>query len=111
MFIHGWRAVYKARHDDRLVTDGQYRFVRHPQYTGLFLALFGEGVIHWPTIFSVVLFPVIVLAYYLLARKEERGMIRKFGDEYRAYMRNVPMLLPRPGRWKDLAKKSQQPRS
>ena len=73
MFIHGWRAVYKARHDDRLVTDGQYRFVRHPQYTGLFLALFGEGVIHWPTIFSVVLFPVIVLAYYLLARKEERG--------------------------------------
>lgn len=111
MFIHGWRAVYKARHDGRLVTDGLYRFVRHPQYTGLFLALFGEGVIHWPTIFSAVLFPVIVLAYYLLARKEERDMIRKFGDEYRVYMRKVPMLLPRPGRWKELAKKSQQPRS
>lgn len=111
MFIHGSRAVYKARHDNRLVTDGLYRFVWHPQYTGLFLALFGEGVIHWPTIFSVVLFPVLVLAYYLLARKEEREMIRKFGDKYRAYMRRVPMLLPSPGRWKELAKKSQQPRT
>ena len=48
----GMGAVYKARHDERLVTDGLYRFVRHPQYTGLFLALFGEGVIHWPTICS-----------------------------------------------------------
>ncbi|WP_211215029.1 hypothetical protein [Novosphingopyxis baekryungensis] len=36
MFIHGWRAVYKARHDNRLVTDGLYRFVRHPRIPDCF---------------------------------------------------------------------------
>ena len=108
MFIHGWREVYRARKENRLVTGGLYRFVRHPQYTGLFLALFGEGVVHWPTIFSVGLLPLIVLAYYFLARKEERDMLRIFGDEYREYMKNVPMFIPRRGRWKELAVRSQQ---
>ncbi|WP_407675131.1 methyltransferase family protein [Pelagerythrobacter marinus] len=111
MFIHGWRAVYKARRESRLVTEGLYRFVRHPQYIGLFLALFGEGVVHWPTIFSVGLFPVIVLAYYFLARKEEGEMIRKFGEEYRRYMRRVPMLVPHPRRWNEMAQNSQQPKT
>ena len=99
IFIKGWREVYRARKDNRLVTGGLYRLVRHPQYTGLFLALFGEGIVHWPTIFSVALFPVIVLAYYFLARKEERDMVGRFGEEYRAYQRRVPMFVPRWGEW------------
>lgn len=110
MFIHSWREVYRARKDNRLVTGGLYRFVRHPQYAGLLLALFGEGIVHWPTIFSVALFPVIVLAYYFLARKEERDMVRIFSDEYREYMRRVPLFVPRRGRWKELAVRSQQQR-
>jgi protein-S-isoprenylcysteine O-methyltransferase Ste14 len=108
MFIHGWREVYRARRDDRLVTGGLYRFVRHPQYTGLFIALFGEGVVHWPTIFSVGLLPAIILAYYFLARKEERDMIRHFGDRYREYMSRVPMFIPRWGQWRRLAGESQR---
>lgn len=108
MFIHGWREVYRARQEDRLVTGGLYRFVRHPQYTGLFTALFGEGVVHWPTIFSVGLLPLIILAYYFLARKEERDMIRQFGDRYREYMSRVPMFIPRWGQWRRLAGESQR---
>ncbi len=91
----GWRTIHRVRREGRLATDGVYARVRHPQYTGLFLIVFGEGVVHWPTIVSVVAFPVIVAAYTLLARKEEREMIRTFGDEYRAYQRRVPMLIPR----------------
>ena len=53
IFFQGWRQVHRARQQNTLVTDGLYRFVRHPQYTGLFIALFGEGVVHWPTLFSV----------------------------------------------------------
>lgn len=108
MFIHGWREVHRAREENRMVRDGLYRFVRHPQYTGLFIALFGEGVVHWPTIFSVALLPVIILAYYLLARKEERDMIAIFGDDYRAYIDLVPMFVPRWGRWRELARASQR---
>lgn len=107
LFIKGWKEVYKARKENRLVTTGLYRFVRHPQYTGLFIALFGEGVIHWPTIFSISLLPLIVIAYYFLARKEEREMLRQFGDAYRIYQNQVPMFLPRWGEWKAMKKSSQ----
>jgi protein-S-isoprenylcysteine O-methyltransferase Ste14 len=102
LLIEGWRQVYRARRENRLVSSGLYAFVRHPQYLGLFIALFGEGVVHWPTLFSVGLFPVIVVAYYLLARKEERTMLVKFGEEYRTYMRQVPMFIPRWGQWRRL---------
>ena len=107
LFIKGWREVYRARQEDRLVTTGLYKFVRHPQYTGLFIALFGEGIIHWPTIFSISLLPVIMVAYYFLARKEEREMLRKFGDDYRVYQAKVPMFFPRWGQWKAMKKSSQ----
>jgi len=103
IFLEGWRELHRARKEDRLVTDGLYRFVRHPQYTGLFIALFGEGIVHWPTIFSIVLFPIIVLAYYLLARSEERKVEEEFGEEYRDYRRRVPMLIPRWGQWRAMA--------
>ena len=110
MFAAGWREAYRARKENRLATGGPYRFVRHPQYAGLFIALFGEGVVHWPTIFSVGLLPPIILAYYFLARKEERDMIGRLGDRYRQYMSRVPMFIPSWGRWRQLARESQRPR-
>ncbi len=91
----GWRRIHRGRRETRLVTDGVYARVRHPQYTGLFLIVFGEGIVHWPTIVSVAAFPVIVIAYTMLARKEERKMLEQFGDEYREYQRRVPMFIPR----------------
>jgi len=106
LLVQGWREVYRAHKQKRLATDGLYGVVRHPQYTGLFIALFGEGVVHWPTLFSVGLFPLIVLAYVLLARREERRMIEEFGEPYRAYQRRVPMFIPRPGQWRRLVDRS-----
>ena len=106
LFIQGWRELYRAFKQGRLATTGLYSMVRHPQYTGLFIGLFGEGIVHWPTIFSVGLFPVIVLAYSMLARSEEKRMIGQFGDEYIAYQQQVPMFLPRAGQWRQLAGRS-----
>ena len=100
----GWRELYRARQENRLVTDRLYGLVRHPQYTGLFIALFGEGIVHWPTVFSVALFPVIVFAYAMLARSEERKMMKQFGGEYRAYQKRVPMFIPRRGHWRDMTR-------
>ncbi len=99
IFMEGWRELHAARKEDRLIKDRLYGLVRHPQYTGLFIAIFGEGIVHWPTIFSVALFPIIVLAYYLLARSEERKVEAQFGDEYREYRKRVPMFIPRWGQW------------
>jgi len=100
LFFQGWRQVYKAREEKKLVTDGLYAFARHPQYTGLFIALFGEGVVHWPTLFSVGLLPVIVFIYYRLSKREERAVIAEFGDEYIAYQKKVPMFFPNKSQWK-----------
>lgn len=95
LVVEGWRTIHRARREDRLATEGVYAKIRHPQYTGLFLIIFGEGVVHWPTVISVAAFPVIVAAYVLLARKEERLVLERFGDRYLQYRRRVPMFIPR----------------
>lgn len=107
LFAEGWRELYRAHQENRLATAGLYGLVRHPQYTGLFLGLFGEGVVHWPTIFSVTLFPAIVIAYTLLAYREEHRMLERFGEQYRNYRRHVPMFFPIKGRWRQLVEDSQ----
>lgn len=102
LVIRGWRQLYRAAKAGRLVTDGAYALVRHPQYLGLLMAVFGEGVVHWPTLFSLAAFPVIAIAYVLLARREERQMIEEHGAAYVNYRRRVPMLIPGAGAWRAL---------
>jgi len=108
IFIQGWRELFRAREQGQLATTRLYGLVRHPQYTGLFIGLFGEGVVHWPTLFSVALFPVIVLAYVLLARSEEKRVIEQFGEEYRIYRLSVPMFFPGKGHWRQLIRFSRK---
>jgi protein-S-isoprenylcysteine O-methyltransferase Ste14 len=92
MIIKGWIKVYFSGH--QLLTDGIYGVVRHPQYTGIFLAIFGQ-LVHWPTIPTLALAPAIVFAYVHLARHEEARLIERFGDAYLSYRQQVPMFLPR----------------
>ncbi|MCA9458562.1 MAG: isoprenylcysteine carboxylmethyltransferase family protein [Nitrospira sp.] len=99
LLIEGWREVYQATQAERLATTGLYGLVRHPQYTGIFLALFGQ-LIHWPTIPTVVLFPIVVWAYYRLANREENEMIENFGAAYRNYQDSIPMFFPHMANWK-----------
>ena len=101
LVVKGWRQLYAARYSKVLATDRLYSVVRHPQYLGLFLILFGEGVVHWPTVFSVSLFPIIVLAYVLLARSEEKRMLEEFGEQYRTYKQLVPGFVPHWDRSRD----------
>ena len=107
LIVRGWQQIYEVRKEDRLVTHSVYRYIRHPQYTGIYLAIFGQ-LIHWPTIPTLVLFPVIVAAYYTLARKEEKVMTGKFGDEYRAYANKVPMFFPGREKIMDLFKRDKE---
>lgn len=99
LLIRGWATVYRASREGRMAQEGPYGVVRHPQYAGILLAVFGQ-VVHWPTLITVALFPLIVLVYVRLARKEERDMIRRFGKAYEDYMHRVPMFLPGRGQWR-----------
>lgn len=94
LLFKGRKQVYQARKEDRLVTTGLYQYMRHTQYTGILLALIGQ-LIHWPTILTLLIFPVIVVAYYHLARREEKVLTQRFGSEYELYRKRVPMFFPR----------------
>ncbi len=98
LIIKGWVKVYFGTMKDSLATDGVYQIVRHPQYLGVFLVVLGQ-IIDWPTIPTLLMSPFIVWAFVSLARNDEVKMIEKFGDEYRAYQRKVPMLLPNIEYW------------
>lgn len=111
IFIQGWRQLYRAKEEGRMAKDGLYGLVRHPQYTGLFIGLFGEGVIHWPTMFSIGLFPVIVIAYVWLAYKEEKIVIKEFGQEYLDYKNRVPAFFPIQSNWKVFMRGNRQPKT
>lgn len=88
-----WNVLYQAQQKHVLATTGPYARVRHPQYVGFVLIMFGF-LIQWPTILTVAMFPILVVMYVLLARSEEREALRVFGEDYRRYMARVPAFAP-----------------
>lgn len=91
LVVLGWRRIHAA---PGLVTDGIYARVRHPQYTGLFLFTLG-WLLHWPTILTLLLWPILAVAYVRLAGREEEALRTRFGDAYAAYAEATPRFLPR----------------
>ena len=87
----GWNRIYKAKNN--LVTSGIYSYTRHPQYLGLMMITL--GLLSWVlTIITLLMWPVLCVMYYVLAKREEKEMINKFGDEYMEYKRRVNMFVP-----------------
>ncbi|MDW7777273.1 MAG: methyltransferase [Methanosarcinales archaeon] len=89
LIILGWKKIHKAQ---GLVTDGIYRYSRHPQYLGILLITSGF-IIQWPTILTVIMWPVLVIMYIRLAKNEEKEMEEKFGEEFQKYKNETAMLL------------------
>lgn len=92
----GWKALYEAQQRRALATSGIYSYVRHPQYVGFILVMFGF-LLQWPTLLTIAMFPVLVFMYVRLARIEEREALAEFGTEYERYMRQVRAFIPRFG--------------
>ena len=88
-----WRVLYRARRAHHLATAGPYARLRHPQYAGFVLIMFGF-LMQWPTLVTLVMFPILVTMYVLLAKREERDAEAEFGDEYRHYAAGVPAFFP-----------------
>lgn len=89
-----WSVLYAAQRKRGLATTGPYSYVRHPQYVGFILVMFGF-LLQWPTLLTLAMFPVLVWMYVRLARSEEQDAIGEFGEAYRQYAQSVPAFLPR----------------
>jgi protein-S-isoprenylcysteine O-methyltransferase Ste14 len=92
-----WRVLYEAQQRRKLATGGAYAYVRHPQYIGFILIMFGF-LLQWPTLLTLAMFPVLVGMYVHLAHQEEREVLAEFGAEYERYAASTPAWLPRLGR-------------
>ncbi|MFA7281240.1 MAG: isoprenylcysteine carboxylmethyltransferase family protein [Sterolibacterium sp.] len=92
-----WKVLYRAQRRHQLAIDGPYAHVRHPQYLAFVLIMFGF-LLQWPTLVTVVMFPVLVVVYARLARREETEAVAQFGRDYEDYRRQTPAFIPRLGK-------------
>jgi protein-S-isoprenylcysteine O-methyltransferase Ste14 len=91
---NAWRVLHAAQRSHALATTGPYARVRHPQYAGFILVLTGF-LLQWPTLLTLVMFPVMVTMYVRLARREEHEAAAEFGDVFRRYADQTPAFIPR----------------
>jgi len=91
-----WDVLYKAQKNHKMATTGPYARVRHPQYDAFILVMLGL-LVQWPTILTLIMFPILVWRYKKLAKIEEQEVLAEFGDEYSSYMAKVPGFIPHLG--------------
>ena len=84
-----WSVLYHAQRGGTLATTGPYARIRHPQYVAFVMILLGF-LLQWPTLLTLLMFPVLVAMYSRLAINEERHMRREFGAEFETYAGRTP---------------------
>jgi protein-S-isoprenylcysteine O-methyltransferase Ste14 len=89
-----WRIGINLKEKNRLVTEGPFRFIRHPIYAFQALMLLGAALL-LPTICSAAVVLVHLLCVAVKARDEEAYLLTVHGGKYREYMGRTGRLLPR----------------
>ena len=87
-----WGMPMSLKENRELVTSGPYKYVRHPIYSGMLLAMLGAALVvgtWWALIFVIV-----SLYFFFSARSEEKTLTKEFPNEYPAYMKRTKMLIP-----------------
>jgi protein-S-isoprenylcysteine O-methyltransferase Ste14 len=99
--IRAWGAAYlradvvhdSAVRSERLVADGPFRYCRNPLYLGLLIAVFGAGLLAGRLGWIVQMVLAVVFCYRLIFR-EEAELVRVQSENFLAYCRVVPRLIP-----------------
>lgn len=94
LLAKAWHVLYHAQRESRLAMTGPYAAIRHPQYAAFVLIMFGF-LLQWPTLVTLAMFPVLLVAYSRLARHEGAEIFARFGDAYSDYQRRPPAFFPR----------------
>lgn len=89
-----WKVLHSAQRAHQLATDGPYARIRHPQYAAFVLIMLGF-LVQWPTLLTLLMFPLLLWMYVRLARREEHEVEDEFGEAYRRYAATTPAFFPR----------------
>lgn len=92
-----WNVLYHAQRRHTLAMTGPYARIRHPQYVAFVLILLGF-LLQWPTLLTLLMFPILLLMYARLAITEESEMHRQFGDVFDAYAQRTSRFFPKFGK-------------
>lgn len=85
--------VSETHRTEKIVKKGIYLRVRHPQYLASIIAHIGFSIL-FAALFSLVITPLIIFYNYITAWKEEKELIKEFGEEYKNYKKEIPMFIP-----------------
>jgi len=91
-----WNVLYHAQRRHALATVGPYAVIRHPQYVAFVLILLGF-LLQWPTLLTLLMFPILLVMYARLAVNEEAEMRAQFGGAFERYAQRTPRFFPRLG--------------
>ena len=94
LLSNAWRILHAAQREHILATTGLYAKIRHPQYVAFVIIMFGF-LLQWPTLLTLIMFPILVWMYMRLAKSEEKDAKREFGEAWDIYARNTPAFFPR----------------
>jgi len=89
-----WRVLYRAQKERTLATTGPYSLIRHPQYVAFIVIMVGF-LLQWPTLITVLMFPILVTMYVRLAHREEREVAAEFAGTWTRYASATPGWIPR----------------
>jgi len=89
-----WSGVVTLKDGHELISNGLYRWIRHPIYTGILLAMIGTAVIKGH-LRGWVGFLIVLTAFYFKARREEGFLRQEFGDGFEEHARRTGMFLPK----------------
>lgn len=90
-----WSPSLEVTQEQKLVTVGIYRHLRHPIYTAMWLFTIAQALLLQNWIAGLGGLLTFIPIYFMRVPREEQMMIDQFGDEYRAYMRQTGRFLPR----------------
>ncbi len=93
LLSNAWSVLYQAQRRKALAVAGPYARIRHPQYVAFVLILVGF-LLQWPTLLTLVMFPILLVMYARLAITEEAEMRKQFGAEFDAHAARTPRFIP-----------------
>lgn len=91
-----WNVLYHAQRRHALATAGPYARIRHPQYVAFVMIMLGF-LLQWPTLLTLLMFPILLVMYARLAVTEEAEMRVQFGEAFERYAQHTPRFFPRLG--------------
>ena len=94
-FTHGRGTPLPIMPTQRLITTGPFQYCRNPMTLGTILAYLGLSIAAATIVGVVIVVALASLLLVYLKRVEEKELAERFGEDYQAYRRDVPFIIPR----------------